>query len=227
MCPKPIQATASITKVLQPYIKPVQDSIAEVQKYRLDREYDYHHKAITEMMCICSWVVVEMPPPGTYIRESIGSCDYWGNKIRKQYKGDAGGKPHIVFCDTMKAMMLDVMKYVKEYHLNGVSFNPKGRCKTLADADVYLKKKAESDDSSTDSGKSSEEAVGGGIQNELLSIISGDSAATGLKKVGTHIIYFLKFVLNMIFYIVATVLKKVRIYNIFLFLKTVFKRYCN
>lgn len=183
LCPKPIQATASITKVLQPYIKPVQDSIAEVQKYRLDREYDYHYKAITEMMCICSWVVVEMPPPGTYIRESIGSCDYWGNKIRKQYKGDAGGKPHIVFCDTMKAMMLDIMKYVKEYHLNGVSFNLKGKCKTLADADVYLKKKAEGDDSSTDSGKSSEKVAGDGIQNELLSIISGDSAATGLKKV--------------------------------------------
>jgi len=180
ICKKPMSLSGNLSNVLTPYLKPTQEAVLKITKYRLNRDYDWHLKAIMEMMCCCSWVLITSPPPAKFLRESIGSSDFWSNKIRKQYKQKGeSGKNHIVFCDLMKLLIQDLISYVKEYHLAGLQFNPQG-ASTLAEAETILNKKKES-------GKPDVKKEPGiaDIMKELDSrkTSQGDSAATGLRKV--------------------------------------------
>jgi adenylyl cyclase-associated protein len=183
---------------LQPHLKPCQDAMASIRSARLDRKFDYHIKAIMEMLSCVSWVVVVSPPsPSIFVKDTIGASDFWANKIRKEYKdktGDVEGESHVKFCDTMKAMVLDLSAYLKEHHLSGLAWNPNGK-EDFASAKVG----GSSNCSKSSGGASSASSVtpkgsgvagagassAGDIFAELKKKQTGDgsSAATGLKKV--------------------------------------------
>mmetsp|Transcript_12333 Transcript_12333/g.18717 ORF Transcript_12333/g.18717 Transcript_12333/m.18717 type:complete len:275 (-) Transcript_12333:817-1641(-) len=120
-CKKPSDVQSS----LMPHLKPVQDAMGDIRKARLDRKFDWHIKAIMEMLASASWVIMSSPPaPSSFIKDTVGSSDFWSNKIRKEYKGK--DEVMIAFCDTLKALILDLSSYVKEYHLSGLMWNPNG-----------------------------------------------------------------------------------------------------
>lgn len=171
-CKKP----SDVQKSLMPFLKPVQDAIGEIRKARLDRKFDWHIKALMEMLNCASWVVMSAPPaPSTFIKDTVGSSDYWANKIRKEYKGKDDAQ--IAFCDTMKALIMDLSKYVREYHLSGLMWNPRG----IAIEDF---KPSESSGSAPKPSRPAMPAAGD-MMKELASkrTSDGSSAATGLKKV--------------------------------------------
>lgn len=68
--------------------------------------------------------VVIKPAPRDYIESFIGGSDYWANNIRKEYR--TTNPDQIAFVDTFKALLTELMAYVKEFHTTGVSWNPKG-----------------------------------------------------------------------------------------------------
>ena len=68
-----------------------------------------------------TWVVVK-PAPRDFIENFVGASDFWGNKIRVQYKKTA--PPQTAFVDLFKKLILDLMTYVKEWHTTGVTWNP-------------------------------------------------------------------------------------------------------
>jgi len=113
-------------------IKPAQDSIANIRKVRLAREYDNHIKAMMEMLACLGWIMIdatsEPPSPSLFVKNTIGSSDFWANKIRKEYKGkdDDVAKNNILFCDTMKALIMDLSAYTKEHHMSGLKWNFNG-----------------------------------------------------------------------------------------------------
>ena len=68
-----------------------------------------------------TWVVVK-PAPRDFIENFVGASDFWGNKIRVQYKKTA--PPQTAFVDNFKKMIVELMAYVKEWHTTGVTWNP-------------------------------------------------------------------------------------------------------
>mmetsp|Transcript_22141 Transcript_22141/g.48161 ORF Transcript_22141/g.48161 Transcript_22141/m.48161 type:complete len:495 (+) Transcript_22141:121-1605(+) len=172
---------------IQPHLKPCQDAMTSVRSARIDRKFDWHIKAIMEMLSCVSWVLMSPPPtPATFVKDTIGASDFWANKVRKEYKGKGEeGEKHTKFCAAMKALVLDLSAYLKEYHLSGLAWNFHG--KDFSEATVgeggSSKKEAKPVPGAKDPAAASGGA--GGIFSELKKKQTGDgtSAATGLKKV--------------------------------------------
>ena len=174
---------------IQPHLKPCQDAMSSIRSARLDRKFDWHQKAIMEMLACVSWVVMTPPPsPANFVKDTIGASDFWANKVRKEYKnkGDSDeATKHAKFCDAMKALVMDLSAYLKEYHLSGLAWNPHGKDFSEATVGSVAPKKKETKSTPTVP-KSSPAAAGtAGIFDELKKkqTGAGDSAATGLKKV--------------------------------------------
>jgi len=177
-CKKPADVPAALT----PHLKPTQDAIGKIRTARLDRSYDWHIKAMVEMLQSVSWVVMSAPPaPTSFVKETVGSTDFWANKIRKEYKGK--DEKQIDFCDKLKALILDLADYLKNHHLSGLSWNPRGV--ELTDAVVADVAAA----AAPAKAAPAPPAAGGGGTANIMAELSkkqtqdGSSAATGLKKV--------------------------------------------
>ena len=173
-CKKP----ANVNETILPLMKPVTEYVNSIRNARLDRKYDWHQKAVIEMLAVISWIVVLTPV--TFVKESIGSTDFWTNKIRKEYKGKDPAQ--IAFADTMKALILDLSAYCKEYHLSGLMWNPHGT--PVKDYVAPTKKSDQSAEATTTAA-----AAGGAAMADLVNELAkkktsdGTSAATGLRKV--------------------------------------------
>jgi adenylyl cyclase-associated protein len=179
-----------ITTELQPYLKPIQTSLEAIRKLRLDRKFDWHHKAVMELMTCFSWILIKPPQqtPAAFCKEAIASSDFWSNRIRKEYKGK--DEKHIAFCDSLKTAGQDLVSYIMEFHKTGLSFNVKGG--TLADAASITEKVKTDSDKVAVSSKNINVAVsensGGGLSGIMAELqkkqtSDGSSAATGLRKV--------------------------------------------
>ena len=175
---------------LQPQLKPVQNALEEMRKLRLDRKFDCHTKAIVELCGALSWVLIKPPPqlPAVFCKEMVSSCEFWSNKIRKEYKGK--DEKHVVFCDALKTVGKEIVAYITEYHKTGLAWNPHGV--SLAEAIITLESEPEpqqNDPGSPRRRKQSFVTGGAGGMNTLMAELQkkqnsdGSSAATGLKRV--------------------------------------------
>ena len=186
---------------LASHFKPITEPMGEIKKLRLKRDFDSHQKAICEMMACCSWVTCRPPAqlPAPFVKECIGSSDFWSNRIRKEFKGkdDDKAKLQLKFCDTLKATIVELSNYITEHHKTGLTFNPKGV--SLAESAVRMtdnpiqdaaieanrKKDQQAGKKNKDIGNTVKGANMLGLVSELANRRSGDgsSAATGLRKV--------------------------------------------
>lgn len=85
--------------------------------------WEKHTKTVSEGLGCLNWVCVK-PAPCDFIETFIGGSDYWANGIRKEYR--TTNLDQMAFCDTFKAIIKELIAYVKEYHTTGVSWNAKG-----------------------------------------------------------------------------------------------------
>lgn len=115
-----------IPQELQPHLGPLQKTLSELRALKLDRKFDFHTKAVMEIMGGLSWIMIRPPPqtPAAFCKEAMGGCEFWANKIRKEFKGK--DDKQIQFCDALKATMNDTVAYIQEYHKTGLTWNPKG-----------------------------------------------------------------------------------------------------
>lgn len=129
------------------------------------------------------------PAPRDFIESYIGGSDYWANGIRKEYK--ASNPDQIAFCNTFKALLQNLMAYVKEHHLTGVSWNAKG-----VDINSYTDDGAAASSSAAPAAKAAAPvttttttttaaaAAAGGNKADLFASLNKEGAVTsGLKKV--------------------------------------------
>ena len=186
---------------LQPHLKPITDVVAKIRSLRLHRDFDNHVKAINEMLQCVSWVTCRAPNqlPAPFVKECIGSSDFWSNRIRKEYKGkeDDKAKLQLAFCDNLKKVLEDLADYITEYHKTGLEFNPKGV--SVAEAAIVLTDNPQTEAAAAASRKNEQKthklatAVGNTVKGgNMVSMVAelagrrsddGSSAATGLKKV--------------------------------------------
>jgi adenylyl cyclase-associated protein len=186
---------------LASHLKPITEPMGEIKKLRLSRDFDNHHKAISEMLACCSWVTCRPPAqlPAAFVKECIGSSDFWSNRIRKEFKGkdDEKSKLQLAFCDNLKATIVELSNYISEHHKTGLTFNPKGVSlaesairmtdNPLQDAAVAASRKKDQQTGKKDRDIGNTVKGGNmlGLVSELANRRSGDgsSAATGLRKV--------------------------------------------
>lgn len=181
-----------LTEALAPHMKPVQDAVVGIRNLKLDREWDRHQKAVIEMLACLSWVYMRAPKalPAAMVKETLGSAEFWSNRIRKDFKGK--NDTQIAFCDSIKAVITGLVEYIEEYHKTGLTFSPRGV--SLAEASIRLSDPSATEPQRQGSFRSARHPmigsaiVGGniaGMMEELSKRKSseGDSAATGLKKV--------------------------------------------
>lgn len=187
-CKKP----PSLPTALAPYLKPAQESVGRIQKLRLSRDFDNHLKAVTEMTSCLGWVMIDAtsdpPSPSLFVKSCIGSSDFWANKIRKANKGkdDGPSKKNIEFCDSLKALIQDLVVYTKEHHMSALAWNFNGGA--LEDYEAT----AASDDGASTAATTTKKRSAAAPPSAKMTIAeelakkrssAGNSAATNLKKV--------------------------------------------
>lgn len=186
---------------LQPHLKPITDYVAKIRTLRLDRAFDSHLKAVMEMLTCASWVTCRAPTqlPAPFVKECIGSSDFWSNRIRKEFKGkdDDKSKLNIAFCDGLKKLLEDLAGYINEFHKTGLTFNPRGV--SLAEAAIVLTDNPMIEAAAAATRKNDQKVnkraslvgntvQGGNVAGMMAELAGrrnqdGSSAATGLKKV--------------------------------------------
>lgn len=100
--------------------------IKEVSAFRDNRsEYAHLMNAVNEAVQAVSWTFVDLPKP--FVESYLDGTLFWSNKVRvaNKRKGDAGAN-FVVWCDALRDMLKELVKYVKAEHTTGVTFNPRG-----------------------------------------------------------------------------------------------------
>ena len=86
-------------------------------------DWEKHMKTLSEGVQSLNWVIVK-PAPCEFIVSYSDGAEYWANNIRKEYR--TTNPDQMEFCSTFKTLMLELVKYVKEFHKTGVTWNPRG-----------------------------------------------------------------------------------------------------
>mmetsp|Transcript_20465 Transcript_20465/g.15090 ORF Transcript_20465/g.15090 Transcript_20465/m.15090 type:complete len:470 (+) Transcript_20465:55-1464(+) len=86
-------------------------------------DWERHMKTLTEGIGALNWVAIK-PNPREFIESFIGGSDYWANNIRKEFR--TTNPDQIAFCDTFKALLVNLMAFVKANYAPGLNWTPRG-----------------------------------------------------------------------------------------------------
>ena len=66
--------------------------------------------------------------PRDYVKSQVAHSNFHTDKVRRDFRpSSTTPKPeHIKFCDTLDALMEELVPYVKEHHTTGLTWNPDG-----------------------------------------------------------------------------------------------------
>jgi adenylyl cyclase-associated protein len=74
--------------VLMQLLKPLQESITAVSDIRdANRSHAQFNQlsAVSESISVLAWVTMD-PKPHKHVEECLGSAQYWGNRVLKEFK---------------------------------------------------------------------------------------------------------------------------------------------
>uniref|UniRef100_A0A6B2L7G3 CAP N-terminal domain-containing protein n=1 Tax=Arcella intermedia TaxID=1963864 RepID=A0A6B2L7G3_9EUKA len=121
---------------MQAFLAPVSElmgKIGEVEgKYR-GKDHVNHLKTVSEGVQALGWVCVE-PTPAPFVKETIGSSEFWSNKILKDYKGKDEG--HINWVKGFNGFLKALVPYIQANHTTGLAWNTLGGRTVAAAAPV-------------------------------------------------------------------------------------------
>jgi adenylyl cyclase-associated protein len=152
-------------------------------------DWENHYKAVSEGIQCLTWLLVE-PAPRDFIENFIGGSDFWANKIRVAYRKTE--PKQIAFCDTFKTLISELIPFVKDHHMTGVTWNANGVDLSSLSSSSSSSEEEESKASSSQptaeskifSSSSSSSSENEGNRSQLFAALSkGTSITGGLKKV--------------------------------------------
>ena len=108
------------TTSMSSLLAPIANKMKEIKSSINRNDWENHGKTVEEGVSSLNWLVIK-PAPRDYVESSVGGCDYHANKIRKEYRGK--NDDQVAFCDKYKAIIVQLMDYIKEYHTTGVKWN--------------------------------------------------------------------------------------------------------
>jgi hypothetical protein len=105
----------------QKWIAPISEIMGKIgeleSKYR-GKDHVNHLKTVSEGTMALSWVCIDLPGP--HVKETIGSSEFWSNKILKDFKGKDENQVNWVkgFNGFLKALV----RYIMAHHTTGLSW---------------------------------------------------------------------------------------------------------
>jgi len=131
-----VRAKAPIPADVPTVIKPLNDAISEIGKYREknrpSRQFN-HLSAVSEAVPAFGWVCVA-PRPLDYMSEMIGAADFYLNRVLKDFKEIPG---HKEWCTALRAVFTALKQYVTDFQKKGVNWNPNGEAAAAVAVKIY------------------------------------------------------------------------------------------
>ncbi|KAH9207735.1 adenylyl cyclase-associated protein-like protein [Leptodontidium sp. 2 PMI_412] len=112
--------------VFMQLLKPLQDSITSVSELRdANRGSPVFNQlsAVSESIGVLAWVTMDSKPH-KHVEESLGSAQYWGNRVLKEYK--ESDPKQVEWIQSYYQVFKDLAEYIKQTFPQGIPWNPKG-----------------------------------------------------------------------------------------------------
>eukprot|EP01120_Amphizonella_sp_Union-15-10_P014120 TRINITY_DN673_c0_g1_i1.p1 TRINITY_DN673_c0_g1~~TRINITY_DN673_c0_g1_i1.p1 ORF type:complete len:390 (+),score=94.41 TRINITY_DN673_c0_g1_i1:2-1171(+) len=108
---------------LQTLLAPISDvmgKITEIKDKNRGNKYFNNLSTVAEGTPALGWVSVE-PTPGPFVSETIGSSEFWSNKILKDFKGK--DEEQVNWVKGFNGFLKGLVPYIKQYHTTGLSWS--------------------------------------------------------------------------------------------------------
>ncbi|KAK3294691.1 adenylate cyclase associated N terminal-domain-containing protein [Chaetomium fimeti] len=122
---KPDLAGADMS-VFQDLVKPIGDLISAVTQIKDSNRGDKFYNnlcTVAESILAMAWVTMDTKP-AKHVEESLGSAQFYGNKILTANKNK--DEQQVEWVKAYYQVFRDLAEYVKTYYNQGVPWNPKG-----------------------------------------------------------------------------------------------------
>ncbi|SPO02622.1 related to adenylate cyclase-associated protein [Cephalotrichum gorgonifer] len=132
---KPDMAGAGVAE-FQDIIKPISEAIGRVGAIKdanRQSEFYNHLSTVAEGALVLAWVTVDNKP-WKHVEESLGSAQFFGNRVLKEFKEK--DPKQVEFVQAFYQIFRDLTEYIKQYFPSGVIWNPKGKPAKEAMAEV-------------------------------------------------------------------------------------------
>ena len=109
-------------EILAPMAEPL-GAVANLEDYGAQKNGT---KFVSEAIQAAAWVCIE-PTPGPHVKDTLESAMFYGNKVMMDAKNASPKDENaIAWVTSWKEFCPELIKYIKQYHTTGVTWNPKG-----------------------------------------------------------------------------------------------------
>ncbi|MES1912769.1 MAG: hypothetical protein MHM6MM_004994 [Cercozoa sp. M6MM] len=112
-------------EALLAFLKPACDAIAAAQSKDTRGATGLHAQAFAEWIQGIAWVTVE-PAPRGIVEAQLQAADFYLNKVLVATKEADDKEVHRAFVNGCRALLKDVMKYIKAFQTTGIVYNGAG-----------------------------------------------------------------------------------------------------
>ncbi|KAI0008795.1 adenylate cyclase associated N terminal-domain-containing protein [Xylariaceae sp. FL0662B] len=113
--------------IYQDLLKPINEALMAVGSIKESNRGspDFSQlSAVAEGIMVLAWVTVDTKP-FRHVEESLGSAQFFGNRVLKEYKDK--DPDQVEWIQSFYQLFRDLAEYVKQYFPNGIPWNPKGQ----------------------------------------------------------------------------------------------------
>ncbi|KAM3505521.1 hypothetical protein MY11210_007937 [Beauveria gryllotalpidicola] len=110
----------------QDLLKPINDSLMAVTELKEANRSDSMYtqlSAVADGIMVLAWVTVSHKP-FTHVEEFLGSAQFFGNRVIKEYKDKDASQ--VEWIQSFYQIFKQLRDYVKQYFATGIPWNPKG-----------------------------------------------------------------------------------------------------
>ncbi|KAI4865105.1 adenylate cyclase associated N terminal-domain-containing protein [Hypoxylon rubiginosum] len=119
--------TGSDMVVYQELLKPINEALMAVGSIKESNRGSpvfSQLSAVAEGIMVLAWVTVDNKP-FKHVEESLGSAQFFGNRVLKEHKDKTPDQ--VEWVQAFYQVFRDLAEYVKQYFPNGIPWNPKGQ----------------------------------------------------------------------------------------------------
>ncbi|KAI6090186.1 adenylate cyclase associated N terminal-domain-containing protein [Hypoxylon rubiginosum] len=119
--------TGSDMVVYQELLKPINEALMAVGSIKESNRGSpvfSQLSAVAEGIMVLAWVTVDNKP-FKHVEESLGSAQFFGNRVLKEHKDK--DPDQVEWVQAFYQVFRDLAEYVKQYFPNGIPWNPKGQ----------------------------------------------------------------------------------------------------
>ncbi|KAL8827138.1 MAG: hypothetical protein Q9191_003367 [Dirinaria sp. TL-2023a] len=119
---KPDIQSPSYREILKE-LQEMMGSVNDIRETNRGSSLFNHLSAVSEGVSVLGWITVE-PKPADYVTEILGSTQFYGNRVIKEYKEK--DRAHVEWAQAFYQIFKSLSAYVKQHYPSGVTWNKDG-----------------------------------------------------------------------------------------------------